>query len=105
MPRGGYRKNAGRKKKWKSGKTTSIRVPIALADQVLEIAHIIDEGNVIKIENDSNSKVLELYDIPTTLVENRRMVSLVDLLVAGYEIKPLALVEMIRQEYLNEKNE
>lgn len=30
--------------KWQSGKTRTIRVPVAIADQVLEIAHQIDEG-------------------------------------------------------------
>lgn len=32
------------KPKWKSGKTRTIRVPVAIADRVLEIAHQIDEG-------------------------------------------------------------
>ena len=31
------------KPKWKSGKTRTIRVPIAIADRVLEVAHQIDE--------------------------------------------------------------
>ncbi|MDJ0650495.1 MAG: GIY-YIG nuclease family protein [Xenococcaceae cyanobacterium MO_188.B19] len=30
--------------KWKSGKTKTIRVPVAIAEQVLEIAHQLDEG-------------------------------------------------------------
>ena len=32
------------KPKWQSGQTRTIRVPVAIADKVLEIAHQIDEG-------------------------------------------------------------
>ena len=33
------------KPKWQSGKTRTIRVPIAIADRILEVAHQIDEGS------------------------------------------------------------
>lgn len=33
------------KSKWRSGKTQTIRVPIAIADRVLEAARIIDSGD------------------------------------------------------------
>ena len=43
MTRGGYREKAGRKSTWVSGckfeETKLIRVPIAISDRVLEIAH------------------------------------------------------------------
>ena len=42
MARGGVRSNAGAKGKWKHGKTKSIRVPEALAEQVLEYTHNVD---------------------------------------------------------------
>lgn len=32
------------KPKWKSGKTRTIRVPVAIAERVLEVAHQIDDG-------------------------------------------------------------
>ena len=35
------------KPKWKSGQTKTIRVPEAIAEQVLSIAHVIDEGGFI----------------------------------------------------------
>ena len=35
------------KPKWKSGKTRTIRVPVAIAERVLEVAHQIDEGKLI----------------------------------------------------------
>jgi hypothetical protein len=51
MSRGGHREKAGRKSTWKSGcrygETKLIRVPTAIADQVLEIAHKLDSGEPI----------------------------------------------------------
>lgn len=44
MSRGGCRSGAGAKPKWKHSKTKTIRVPVDLADQVLEIAKMIDQG-------------------------------------------------------------
>ncbi len=44
MPRGGARENSGRKPKWNLGETKAIRVPVALADALLEIAKRVDEG-------------------------------------------------------------
>ncbi len=44
MPRGGARDNSGRKPKWNLGETKAIRVPVAIADTILEIAKRIDEG-------------------------------------------------------------
>jgi O-acetyl-ADP-ribose deacetylase (regulator of RNase III) len=45
MSRGGCRSGAGAKPKWKHSETKTIRVPIAIADQVLEIAKMIDQGS------------------------------------------------------------
>lgn len=47
---GGARPGAGNpefKPKWKSGKTTVIRVPEAIADEVLAIARRIDDGEAV----------------------------------------------------------
>ncbi|MEY3333968.1 MAG: hypothetical protein RLZZ176_2271 [Cyanobacteriota bacterium] len=48
MSSGGYREGSGRKSSWASGcskdKTKLIRVPVAIADRVLEVAHKIDAG-------------------------------------------------------------
>jgi len=43
MPRGGARPNSGPSPIWKHGKTKTIRVPIALADRLLEVARNMDE--------------------------------------------------------------
>lgn len=57
MPRGGAREGAGRKTQWASGcsflETTVIRVPKAVKEQVLEIAHKIDGGDVIDLVSNS----------------------------------------------------
>ena len=49
MSRGGARKGAGRASPWNHGETKTIRVPIALADQVLEAAKNLDAGYPLKI--------------------------------------------------------
>ena len=70
MPRGGARKGAGKTNTWKSGckfeDTKLIRVPKAIADRTLELAHSVDEGidyeleiNSIKAENQRLKKELE----------------------------------------------
>ena len=43
MPRGGRRSTTW-KPTWKHGKTRTIRVPIVLADSILDLARILDEG-------------------------------------------------------------
>ena len=48
MPRGGARENSGRKPKWNLGETKAIRVPLAIADLLLEIAKRIDEGESLE---------------------------------------------------------
>jgi hypothetical protein len=51
MARGGHRDNSGRKSSWASGcsieNTKLIRVPIAIADKVLESAHNIDAETLL----------------------------------------------------------
>lgn len=71
MVRGGYRKKAGRKSTWKSGcrfeQTKLIRVPRLIADQMLEIAHWLDNGGTIEKVTKSNQLKLEL--LPDTVLE------------------------------------
>jgi hypothetical protein len=47
MGRGGYRRNAGRKACWRHGTTQTIRVPIALREELLEIGKQLDQGEYI----------------------------------------------------------
>lgn len=44
MPRGGYRENSGRKQKWNLGETKAVRIPVAIADTIMEVAKRLDEG-------------------------------------------------------------
>ena len=47
------------KPKWKSGKTTVIRVPEAIADEVLSVARQIDEGKAVTLSSDDATAQLE----------------------------------------------
>jgi hypothetical protein len=62
MPRGGRREKAGRKSSWVSGckfeDTKLIRVPVTIADRLLEIAHKLDGGEVIDSETKSNYEIV-----------------------------------------------
>ena len=62
MPKGGIRPRSSDgslahllQPKWKQGKTRTIRVPKVLAEQLLEIAHHIDEGGLIELTQDKNA--------------------------------------------------
>jgi len=96
MPRGGKREGAGGKPTWKNGKTKTIRVPIAIAQEVLKLAKELDEKGVI--ERDTESKVLDLSGITVPEIRGKRFVFLSDLLMSGYEIHPLKWAEAARAE-------
>lgn len=95
MPRGGRRDGAGAKYKWAYGETKVIRVPIALADRILEIAKLLDQG--IPLETVTQSKVVDLSGISVQSTEKGLVVNLQDLLNAGYKIRPAALASDIRK--------
>lgn len=64
MPRGGARENSGRKPKWNLGETKAIRVPLAIADLLLEIARRIDEGETLEsILAQSEANILKLSSV------------------------------------------
>lgn len=48
------------KPKWKSGQTRTIRVPVVLADQLLEIAHKLDNADNIDLTQDNKQKAISL---------------------------------------------
>ncbi|MDJ0727192.1 MAG: hypothetical protein QNJ38_18995 [Prochloraceae cyanobacterium] len=50
MPRGGRRSTTW-KPTWKHGKTRTIRVPIVLADSILDLARILDEGKEVPVDS------------------------------------------------------
>ncbi len=62
MPKGGIRPRSSDgslahllQPKWKSGQTRTIRVPKVLADQLLEIAHHLDDGGEIDLTQDNKA--------------------------------------------------
>ena len=73
MPRGGSRERAGRKTGWSSGcrfeDTKSIRVPKAIADRLLEIAHKIDEGYKFELVSKSEVSDKSALDLETNSKE------------------------------------
>lgn len=94
MSRGGKRDGAGGKPTWRYGKTKPVRIPVALADKVLEIARVLDEEG--SSESLLDSKTLDLTGIAIHVSANGPVVRLADLLRAGYEIRPERLVRGLK---------
>jgi len=105
MPRGEEKKGKG-KSQWKHGKTKVIRVPEALADQIIEYARDLDEG---KIKNDdakqiaSSLKVIDLSGISTKLIEGEMGVRLSDLAKKGYQLLPSRINDIVSASLKNRK--
>lgn len=53
--------------KWRAGKTRTIRVPVALADQILEYAHRIDAGEDSSTGIDSHSLSQVIKDLESVV--------------------------------------
>lgn len=95
MPRGGARPGAGGRYKWLHGETKVVRVPIALADQILEIAKILDQGG--SLDDVTRSKKLDLSGVPIRYLNDGPVVSIKDLLKSGYIVRPVALADQVRK--------
>ena len=103
MARGGRREGSGGRPSWNYGKTKPVRVPIALADKILEIAKILDEGKFEdsdKLEGVGElvtaSKVIDLTGIAILYSKDGPVVRLADLIRVGYEIRPERLVRNLK---------
>lgn len=96
MSRGGKRDGAGSKPQWKNGKTKTIRVPESLADEILKIAHKLDEESII--DYDTNSNIVNLSGVSIGEFRGKKVVFLEDLLRLGYEIKPLKLADLVKRQ-------
>lgn len=104
MPRGGFREGAGGKPTWRYGATKPVRVPIALADKILEIARILDERASEPDENlelnlkepETGSKVIDLTGVAVLSSNSGPVVRLADLIRVGYEIRPRQLVRNLK---------
>ena len=102
MPRGGKRKGAGGKFKWNHGKTTVVRIPESLVDEIMSIARALDEGALVTLRDQSSelcyddvtrSKVIDLSGISVKSFLNQPAVLISDLLIKGYDIQPKKIAE------------
>jgi hypothetical protein len=104
MSKGGKRKGAGGKSSWNNAKTKVIRVPEVLADRILEIARLLDSElpfeTVTPLKNESvtDSKLLDLSGISIKAFPNGSGVYLVDLVRAGYILKPDVLARSVEKK-------
>ncbi len=106
MPKGGKREGAGRPSRWGTGKIKTIRVPEAIADQVMELAIALNEGKKVHIVTSTSklpsyekiieSKVLDLSRVPLSQVSGEIAVKLTDLVRSGYEIRPKKVSDLVK---------
>lgn len=90
--RGGKREGAGGRPSWNHGKTKTIRVPIALAEIIIQYARMLDEGKSIG----SNNKVMDLTGISVRNYNGKAVVLLEDLHQSGFEILPERLARSVK---------
>ena len=98
MSRGGYREGAGRKFKWKSGKTKAIRVPEVLADEILNYAKKLDSGkvqNIQEIQPLEELKIIDLQGVSLKAIDGEMGVKLSDLIKKGYKLIPDRLQQVV----------
>jgi hypothetical protein len=96
MPRGGKREGAGGKSTWIHGKTKLVRIPESLAEKVLVVARMIDQGKIV--DDVTESKHLDLSGVTIRNFNGKQGILLEDLLRAGYKVRPLQLVDLIRKQ-------
>ena len=99
MSRGGKRKGAGGVSTWNSGKTKVIRVPIALAEQVLSMARQLDSSDAmfepVTTSNIAPPRVIDLSGVSVTHANGEIAVKLEDLVALGFQIQPSSLAVMV----------
>jgi hypothetical protein len=96
MSRGGKREGAGSKSKWIHGRTTVIRVPEALVEEVLRVTRLLDIGKTI--DDVTQSKYINLSEIPIRDVSGNPAIFIEDLLRAGFKIRPIELISTVRKQ-------
>jgi hypothetical protein len=96
MSRGGKREGAGNKPKWIRGKTTVIRVPEVLIEEVLRITRLLDSGKAV--DDVTQSKYLDLSGVSIRNMSGKPAIFVEDLLRAGFKIRPIELVDTIRKQ-------
>jgi hypothetical protein len=96
MTRGGKREGAGGKFKWIHGKTKIVRVPEVLADRILAIAKMIDEGKTV--DDVTQSKYIDLSGVTIRNFGGSQGILIEDLLKSGYKVRPFGLVDLVRKQ-------
>jgi hypothetical protein len=71
--RGGQRKGAGRKSTWQHRETCLLRVPVAIANELMQIAHKLDRGEILEFDTNSNQD--EIIQILNRWAERRKKIS------------------------------
>ena len=71
MPRGGRRSTTW-KPTWKHGKTRTIRVPIVLAESILNLARILDEGKEVSKDSLVTGNIEEIANPTNSLDTDKR---------------------------------
>ena len=94
--RGGRREGAGGKPSWNHGKTKPIRVPIDLADRIIAIARVLDDGGMPL--STGPSRVIDLSGISVRHSRDGAVIKLSDLADAGYQLKPDGLMQLACRE-------
>ena len=59
--------------KWNLGKTKPIRVPILLADQLVELARKLDDNNITKIPQFKNSNDVNFKEIKIKILKSLKL--------------------------------
>jgi hypothetical protein len=63
MPRGGFREGSLRLRHWRTGKTTTVRLPEALVPQVLKFAKALDEGKPVWIGEPETDNLYQIKEV------------------------------------------
>ena len=89
--------------KWKHGKTRTIRVPIALADEILDYAHQLDEGKAITTQ-EQNRKLHEALTQVIVALEQvcetphtSKFTRVIKAKLQAYAINPLKALTQVNQ--------
>ena len=101
--RGGRREGAGGKPSWNHGKTKPIRVPIDLADRIIEIARVLDDGGMPL--STVPSRVIDLSGISVRHSRDGAVIKLSALADAGYQLKPDGLMQLACRESSGQDSE
>ena len=63
MPRGGFREGTLKLRHWRSGKTTTVRLPEALVPQILKFAKALDAGEPVWIGEPESDKLYQIKEV------------------------------------------